>query len=196
MIGNSLNKIRFVLHAVLHDKETLALKLGLKIYKCGEISARAATGPLTFNESAVVTLDFGVVKANSVFVVCSHPMYAEDLILLGSSALKSLGIVADFENDMIYIKNMFPVKLFDDKQTAEQHILQMKREFVSLSAIKVKPNQNILIPAQSETFVDIQMSKFESAQLNGTYTFFTSDNCQLDGVTSPDMVIDNSLRTG
>ena len=41
--------------------------------------------------------------------------------------------------------------------------------------------------------MDIQMSSVESAQLNGTFTFFTSDNCQLDGVKSPDMVIDDSF---
>ena len=63
------------------------------------------------NESALATLDFGVVKANCNFAVCSHPMYADNLILLGSSALKDLSIVADFENDVIFIKNTYPVKL-------------------------------------------------------------------------------------
>ena len=64
-------------------------------------------------------------------------MFAENLILLGSNALKDLGVVADFENDVIFIKNTFPVKLFTNKLSAEEHIMQMKRDFISLSARKV-----------------------------------------------------------
>ena len=71
--------------------------------------------------------------------------------------------------------------------------MQMKRDFVSLSAIKVKLRENVLIPAHTTTLLDITLSQMETAQLNGTYTFFTADNCQLDGITSPDMVIDSTF---
>ena len=170
-----------------------AKELGLKLDKIESISARAATGSLNIQHSALVTLDFGVVKANSIFSICDHPLYNDDLILLGSNALKELGITANFETEMIYIKDTFPVQMFSNKSSIEQHISQIKKEFISLSAIQVKPNENILLPARSEKTVEITVSRLEAIQLENTYTYFSSDICNLQGISTPDQVIDDKF---
>ena len=72
-------------------------ELGLKINRVHDIPAKAATGSLILNHSALVTLDFGVVKVNTVMAVCDHSEYNEDLILLGSNGFS-------FEKSLLALK--------------------------------------------------------------------------------------------
>ena len=71
--------------------------------------------------------------------------------------------------------------------------MQIKREFISLSAIKVKTDKNILVPSRGEMSVDISMSRLESVQLENTFTYFTSDGYLQNSLQCPDQVIDESF---
>ena len=83
--------------------------------------------------------------------------------------------------------------MYTNKESAEQHIMQIKREFISLSAIKVKTDKNILVPSRGEMSVDISMSRLESVQLENTFTYFTSDGYLQNSLQCPDQVIDESF---
>ena len=175
----------------MHKKK--AIELGLRLYDVPEIAARAASGPMSMNQSAVATIDYGVVVANTIFAICDLDSFSPDLILLGSNALRDLGMIANFETNMVYIKQKYPIRMYTNRESAEQHIMQIKREFISLSAIEVKTEKNILVPSHSEKSVDISMSRLESVQLENTFTFFTSDGYLLNGPITADQVIDESF---
>ena len=194
IINNSVQKVTVDSGAFLSVmSKKLATNLGLKIFKVPKITGKAATGPIDFEESTCCSLDFGIIKVRVMFAVTSHPMYTENLILLGSNALKDLNIVADFEAETIYIMKMYPVKLFTNKQSIEQHIKQIKEEFVCLSAVEVIASENIWVPAFSETFFDIQMNQYDTTQLQNAFSYFTSEKCKLNGIECPDMVIEDTF---
>ena len=72
----------------MHKKK--AQELGLRLYDVPEIAARAASGPLSMNQSTVATINYGVVVARTTFALCDLVSYTPDLILLGSNALEIL----------------------------------------------------------------------------------------------------------
>ena len=172
----------------------LATELGLHLNKVERICAKAATGFIHIDHVASVDIDFGVIRASVTFAVVDHQNYSNDLILLGSNALRSLGVIANFEDEVILIKGIYPCKLYTNSRSSEEHITEMKQEFISLSAIPVKLESDTKIFAMSEAFVDIKMKRLECVQLSGTFSLFTTDSDSgVCGVKSPDMVIDDSF---
>ena len=171
----------------------LVQKLNLKTFKVPKITGRAATGPIEFEESCVLNIDVGIVKFNVVAVVATHPQYSKDLILLGSNFLKDLGVVADFTTNTAFIKNKFPVRMYTNSDSIEKHIKEIKKEFMSFSAIELRAPRNILIPANDSVTINIRVTSLEAAQLEGTMTYACSDKCPLGTVSSPDMVIDEDF---
>ena len=126
IINNSIQKLTADSGAylsVMHKKK--AIELGLRLFDVPEIAARAASGPLSMNQSAVATIDYGVVVANTTFAICDLDSYSPDLILLGSNALKDLGMVANFETNMVHIKQKYPIRMYTNRESAEQHIMQI-----------------------------------------------------------------------
>ena len=169
----------------------LATDLNLETHKINRIEAKAATGPLNFDESALVTLDMGVVKCNAIFAIASHPGYPKDMILMGSNFLKDAGVVADFSTETIYLRGTYPVKMFTDKSSTEQHIEQIKRDFVCLSAVEIKARTNIFVRSKSETMLDHRVSRMEATQLSDVLVYFTpSKNLNIH---SPDQVIESTF---
>ena len=170
-----------------------AQRLGLSVYKTEPIYACSATGPIRLDQQAKVKLDLGVVAVHVTFSIITDNRFSDSLILLGSNALADLNVSCDFGKEMIYIDNQFPVKMFTSKTTSEQHMENMKRDFVSLSSIFVKTNKHVLIPANDCVLIDVRMTRIQCIQLAGTHTFFTQNGIRLNGLECPDMVIDSEF---
>ena len=171
----------------------VAKKMGLQVFDVPEITARAATGPLVINKRALMPCDVGICRITVAVAVISDPSFSSDIILLGSSTIKALRMVLDFDTDTMYINSIFPVKMYTDCQQLQSKMREMKEDSNGPQGVEISLPADLTIPAGNSISVSVKLPERDARTLSGAYTYYTTDNHTNYGISSPDMLIHRSF---
>ena len=128
-----------------------------------------------------------------VFSVIDDCRYSDDVVLLGSNALKSLNAVCDFTTDTMYIDSIFPIRMYTDGDDIENKKDQIESDYLGLRGIEVKFDRSIIIPANGSKCINIRLPKNEARCMRHSYVFFTKGHVPYKGLMVPDMIIDKEF---
>merc|ERR1712015_129286 len=98
--------------------------------------------------------------------------YNKSLILLGSSALKSLRIKADFARNEIIIMDSYLIEMYESRFDLETHFRNMEQEYISLEEIEVRNKNFHKFRPQETKIIRIKIEEEDTTSLMGTYVHF------------------------
>ena len=94
---------------LISDKKAAELKA--EKYKIENYEMETTKGKLTITHAVDIVLDLGMCDVNITFNI-TNDNNDEDPIIIGSTSLKALNAVADFENNEMVIMNSYPIKMY------------------------------------------------------------------------------------
>ena len=127
---------------------------------------------MRITKGAYADVDMGILVVRLFLSVIPEGQgFPPNLILLGSNSLKALKIVTDFDKKEMLLFGTYPVPMFTNDTSIQEHVENIKEAYVSLSAIKVKFDTAIVIPAKVTKQIEIKVSPLQAIALSDTHSF-------------------------
>ena len=172
--------------------EKLCHKLGSEIVDMPPVRARSATGPLTLTQKTTLNVNFGSVSSNIDFSLVNEPAYSKNLILIGSDVLSQLEVTLKFKDEMMLIKDKFPVKLYTKEEESLEKIHRVKGKYVTSDGVDLILPKDITLHAKTIKSINMKLNDRQIQQLLYLPAFARSYRLP-EGIVGTDLVIERDF---
>ena len=156
----------------------MAESIGLNVYTGQTRKARTASGHIDLTYEAKAKVDLGIVTVNMTIAITDSTAWPTDLILFGADSLESLKVIIDFSNSLLYINEIFPVKMFSDAINRKKYMAEIKSKYVCFKSVDIHSDKDLSIKPHSSKIIKITINKWDALSLQDSNVYFASRNGQ------------------
>ena len=165
-----------------------AVRLGVAIVKTDPITIRTVNSVITAHFKCNILVDFLCVKIRLEFYLIDDSSWRDDLILLGSAAMKTYGMELNLKDMKVTVDSIsIPIAL--NNSSANEHARSIMKNYVSLVGFEVRAAKNIYLAPNGVTMIQHKVNEEDGMRLSGVYVHFQGFDNQQPEVYPYDLMI-------